>query len=133
MDKIEIKPKYVRVLTIMFIILLLSIILIANIGLGPVVFTFLKYIPGGDKTGHFFLIGLLSFFVNLSTGAKTTRLKSLTVLKGSLIVSALVTLEEVTQLFLKHRGFDLMDLFFDAAGIFVFGRLAKWLTRHMLY
>ena len=121
------KIKAIHVLTIAFVILLIGIIVIANVGLGPRMFAFLEYIPGGDKTGHFFLIGILSLFVNLSMGAKTTTYKSIPLLKGSLIVTILVIIEELSQLLLKYRGFDLLDLTADAAGILVFGRLAKWL------
>ena len=129
MYKTTVKTKTIQVLTVMFVILLIGIIVIANLGFGPTAFAFLDYIPGGDKTGHFVLIGLLSLFVNLSMRVKTTTLKSITLLKGSLIVSILVIAEEISQIFLKHRGFDLLDLTFDAAGIFMFGRVAKWLIK----
>jgi hypothetical protein len=129
MQKTTTKTKAIQILTIAFVILLICIIAIANAGLGSAVFAFLDYIPGGDKTGHFLLIGLLSLLVNLRMGAKTTTLKSVTVLKGSLTVTILVIAEELSQLFLKYRAFDLVDLIFDAAGIFVFGRLAKWLVK----
>ncbi len=128
MNKTTSKIKPVWLLTAAFIILLIGIIIIANVGLGSTAFTFLKYIPGGDKTGHFFLIGMLSFLVNLSMGAKTTTWKSMSVLKGSLIVFLVVVTEEFSQIFLKYRGFDLVDLLADAAGILVFGRLAKGLV-----
>jgi hypothetical protein len=36
-----------------------------------------------------------------------------------------VTLEEISQLLVETRAFDLMDLFADYLGIFVFGRLAS--------
>ncbi|TFG72458.1 MAG: VanZ family protein [Anaerolineales bacterium] len=126
------KTKPIWILPAVFMILLIGIIAIANVGLGSTVFAFLEYIPGGDKTGHFILIGMLSFLVNLSMGAKTTPWKSITVLKGSLIVFIVVFAEECSQIFLKYRGFDLIDLLADTAGICVFGSLAKVLVHHNL-
>lgn len=123
------RTKTIHIVTFSFVFLLIGIIIAANLGLGSVLWAFLDNIPGGDKIGHFVLIGLLSLFVNLSMGIKTTTFKFLTVLKGSLIVTILVIVEELSQLFLKHRGFELLDLTFDAAGIFVFGRLAIWLFK----
>ena len=117
--------KAIQVLTVIFVILLIGIIIIANLGLEPAVLVFINDIPGGDKIGHFILMGLLSLFVNLSMGVKTTTIKSLPFLTGSLVVILIVVMEEFSQLFLRHRGFELMDLLFDTAGIIVFGKLAK--------
>jgi VanZ family protein len=40
-----------------------------------------------------------------------------------------VTLEEFSQLYLRFRSFDLVDLFFDYVGIFLFGQLAYFIKR----
>ena len=127
MHKITNRTKAIQILTVIFVILLIGILIIANLGLGSAFFAFIDSIPGADKIGHFILTGLLSLFVNLSMGVKTTTLKSLTVLRGSFFISILVVAEEISQLFLIHRGFELLDLTFDAAGILVFGRLAQLL------
>ena len=119
----------VKTLTIVFVVFLVGIVIVANLGLGPVVFAFLRYIPGGDKTGHFVLMGMLSLLVNLSLGAKRVSVAGLPLLKGSLIVVAGVTLEELSQLLLKHRSFDLPDLAMDFLGIVAFGVLADHLVR----
>ena len=120
----------VKYLTIAFVVFLIGVVIVANLGLGPVAFQFLRYIPGGDKTGHFVLMGLLSLLVNLSFGAKRVTVAGLPLLKGSLIVIAVVTVEEVSQLLLKYRGFDLLDLAMDYLGIVAFGVLAEHLVRH---
>ena len=111
----------------MFILVLILIVLIANFGLGPEYFPFLYTIPGIDKVGHFFLMGILSFLVNLLFKAKKTQLFSLEILIGSLVVNLVVTLEELSQLFLIYRAFSWLDLAFDLGGIFLGGRLASWL------
>ena len=109
-----------------FVLLMIVIIMIANLGLSPRFFPFLHKIPGLDKAGHFLLMGLLSFFVNMVFQASRTKIFSLNALKGNLLVFLIVALEEFSQIFLVHREFSLVDLLFDLAGIILFGRLAAW-------
>jgi len=109
--------------------MLLAIVVAANLGLGPDVFTFLARVPGGDKTGHFLLLGGLSFLVNMTLSAKTVRLGPVSVLKGSLVVGVLATAEELSQLLLKSRTFDPGDLLCDYLGIVCFAWLARRLVR----
>ncbi len=85
------------------------------------VLSFVGSIPFGDKLGHFFLIGTFSFLLNLSLGCRKVR----RVLSGSLIVSVIVTIEEISQIFIRGRSFDLTDLIADFLGILLFGKLAK--------
>ena len=121
--------KGIKWLTGLFIIALILIVLIANFGLGPAYFPFIFTIPGLDKIGHFFLMGVLSLLVNLLFKAKKTHLFSQNFLIGSLLVILIVTLEELSQLFLIYRAFSWLDLAFDLGGIFLGGRLASWLMR----
>ncbi|MCD4686722.1 MAG: VanZ family protein [Anaerolineae bacterium] len=110
--------------TIAFIVLLWLIVFIANAGLGPRVFKFLKMVPGGDKTGHFLLMGTAAFLVNLSLNAARMQVGSLSLLRGSMLVAVAVTAEEFSQVFFASRGFSLIDLAADYAGILLFGWLA---------
>jgi VanZ family protein len=115
-------------LTVTFILFLVGVVFAADTGLGTTLFVFLDRIPGGDKTGHFVLIGMLAFLINMSLDSTRTRVLSVRVLKGSLIIAVIVTLEEFSQLFLRHRGFSLIDLSADYAGILLFGQLAATIT-----
>jgi VanZ family protein len=78
--------------------------------------------------GHFILMGVFSFLLNMALSSRTVRLWRLEVLKGSLVVALVVTLEEISQLFIRYRSFDTVDLLFDYAGIFSFGLFAHLLT-----
>ena len=78
----------------------------------------------GDKLMHFLLIGSLAFLVNLSMRASTLSLGPIGVLRGSLILLVLATLEEFSQLMFSSRTFDLMDLACNIGGIIALGSLA---------
>jgi VanZ family protein len=108
-----------------FILLLILIVLIANLGLGPVYFPFVYDFPGLDKIGHFLLMGTLSFLVNTTLGAKKIRILSANLLLGNLLVILVVVLEEISQIFLVHRAFSLLDLAFDMGGIILGGYIAQ--------
>jgi hypothetical protein len=110
-------------------LVLLGIILLAGRGSMNPVFAFVQRTPYLDKLGHFLLIGLLALLVNLALGARRWQVGGQRVLLGSAVVAALVTLEELSQLFLPNRAFSLLDLAANYAGIWVFGWLAGWLVR----
>lgn len=91
----------------------------------------IKNIPFGDKIGHFCLIGSMCFLLNLALRIKEINISNLHFLIGSIIMFAIVTLEEITQMFIPSRTFDLVDLFFNYLGIFVFGRLAVFIGKYI--
>lgn len=74
-------------------------------------------------------MGGFSFLLNLALNAKTLKLWKLNYLLGSLIVLMVVTIEEVSQIFVRGRTFDWGDLIFDYLGIFIFGELARFICR----
>ena len=86
-------------------------------------------VPGGDKIGHFILFGILAFLVNLVLRATVVRSGGRAMLLGSIIVMTIVVAEEVSQLFFTSRTFELLDLTADLAGIWAFGRLARWYVK----
>lgn len=119
----------IRLLAVVYVIALVAIIFIADIEQYKHLLQPIRGIPYGDKISHFLLMGLLSFLVNLSFSCSRIKVLGLYFLKGSLIVAVIVTIEEFSQLFLKYRTFDLIDLVSDYLGIFLFGRLAHLVQR----
>ena len=96
-------------------------------------FGFIYYdLPGGDRFAHFLGPGLLAFFMvlGLSSRAAHHRLPSPAV---SLAAAALlVTLDEVIQLSIASRTFELKDLAWSLIGVLVFGLAATgiiWVGR----
>jgi len=122
--------KNTKRVTALYIFLILLIIAFANQGdYIHVLKNLVSKIPYGDKWGHFFLMGLLAFFVNILIACDKFKLFGLSFLKGSAIILVIVTLEEISQIWIVNRSFEFMDLTVDYLGIFVFGQLAWYFTR----
>ena len=120
-------------ITGIYILLLMGIIYLADHEQYHELFSMIRNVPGGDKYGHFLLMGLLSFLLNTSLRCRELDVRATHLLLGSAIVSMAVTLEEVSQIFMQYRSFDLVDLFFDYLGIWVFGKVALyvWARRNL--
>ncbi len=101
--------------------------IIASLGFGPQLFGFVNRIPGGDLTGHFLLMGLLSFAVNLRFSRNRLRGRRLGVLGCTGLVLAAVTLEELTQKWIPARSFSMADLVASYTGVLTWGALAALL------
>ena len=118
--------RFWKLLTLLFGMLLLLIVLLANQG---VTFRFVYAIPGADKTAHFLLMGSLAFLANMALRGAAIHLGRRTLPLGGSLVALLVTLEEASQHFIPARTLSLGDLLADYAGIMLIGGLALWLQR----
>ena len=114
-----------KIIAAAYIFILAGIIVLADLRQARFLFVFIEKIPSGDKIGHFLLMGMFSLVVNLALSIKTVRIRKLNYLLGSLIVLAIVTVEEVSQIFVQGRSFDAGDLLADGAGILIFGEIAR--------
>lgn len=121
----KISPVSLKILTAVYIFILVGIIFIADTKSTAYVLGFVGNIPFGDKLGHFFLMGTFSFLVNLVLQARTFGIGKIRYLLGSLIVFTIVASEEFSQLFISGRSFDLTDLLADTSGILCLGELAR--------
>ncbi len=119
------KIRRAKIVLVAFVAFLVALVALADSGHGQQLFQLAKKIPAGDKLGHFVLFGTLSFLVNLILRAAEIRLRKITLLKGSIIVGSVVTMEEFSQLFFRSRSFDLGDLAADLLGIWACGWLAR--------
>ena len=80
----------------------------------PTTFSFLNYIPWGDKVGHFVLFGLLTLaLVWAIPGPRQS-------LYGALLAAILVTIEETIQIYAPTRTFSVLDLVASLSGVAVF-------------
>jgi len=118
-----------KLLTALYVLLLAGIVYLADHHRYHGLFSAVRSVPGGDKLGHLILMGLFSFLLNTSLRCRTVGAYAGRVLLGSVIVCVAVTLEEVSQLFLRYRSFDPLDLFFDYVGIWAFGKAAVYFCK----
>lgn len=105
--------------------LIILTICLADDGRYQFIFAWIRGIPGGDKVGHFCLIGGLAFVINLASGLRQFTCWGRAWLWGGTAVFVVVLLEEISQAWIPTRTFDLLDLTFDVLGIVCFGWLAK--------
>lgn len=97
--------------------LLASIVVLADLGeteTGRIIDR-VRSVPHGDHIAHFVLMGSLALLVNLAIGPR--RVTRLAIPLGTAIVAVIVTLEEISQLWMHHRTFDPVDLAADFLGI----------------
>ncbi len=97
--------------------------------ISPGWFRLVHLLPGGDKTGHFIIMGTVSFLVTLAFAS--ARIRGRRVELGAmgciLMVGAVVTVDEFLQLLFPTRSFSLGDLLANRLGILSFGA-AAWLV-----
>ncbi|MBU2710160.1 VanZ family protein [Zooshikella harenae] len=77
-------------------------------------------VPYGDKLGHVFLYGVLTWLLNSALNYKLIQLRGKSILLGAVIVFSFALLEEITQLYFPQRTFELIDLTADVVGITIF-------------
>ncbi len=117
----------IKILTLIYVFIIAGIVVLADCKGTAHVLNFVGEIPYGDKFGHFFLMGIFSFLVNLVLQAREINIWKIQYLLGNLIVLLIVTIEEFSQIFVSGRSFDYGDLVFDYLGIFVFGEAARFI------
>ncbi len=95
-----------------FSLLMIAITLVANFGYGSDFLGAVSAVPLGlgDKLGHAVLFGTLALLANLATRHRFSIL-------ATAIVTFAATADELSQRFLTHRNFDLLDLVASLIGI----------------
>jgi len=117
MLKRTLTPHTTTFAVVAFILLLTTLLYIANTQ-GTGVFNGITgVIPYGDKVGHCLLYGLLTWVMIVFTKHKVFAVKSVAIYWGTAITFAFTSIEEGSQLFLSTRTFDWMDLLANAIGI----------------
>lgn len=109
--------KFKRTIAIAFMLAFAVVILVADNAQGMHLFAFVKYIPGRDWTGHFFLFGFLAAAFNYALYFRRVSILARAIPVGSLIALAIAIGDEFSQLWIQSRTFDLTDLLFDVTGI----------------
>jgi VanZ family protein len=116
--------KYIAALFFVFVI---AVVVLADHGSLPHSIRALYDFPNGDKVGHFFLFGFLTFFVArafLSSFPSQPRIW--VTLSIGLILALVIAAEEWSQQYFSTRTFDLLDLLASYVGVAVFGFLSVY-------
>ena len=104
-------------LALVFFVFILWIIFLANTNSSSIFFDVVRSIPYGDKIGHVGLFGVLTLLAIIGLKFRTFAVSSLNVYHGSSAVIVFVIAEELSQVFLPSRTFDLADLAANMLGI----------------
>ena len=116
--------KYVAVVFFVFVI---AVIVLADHGSLPHSVRALYDFPNGDKVGHFFLFGVLTFFLTRAfLSSFPSKPRGWVALSIGLILALFIALEEWSQQLFPTRTFDLLDLLASYAGIVAFALLAVY-------
>ncbi len=118
-----------KLVIVIFVGLLAGIVISADHGALPDFVQVLYSFPGGDKAGHFLLMGTLSALINFGLWTRSVPLSFRGFILGNILVMIAVTLEEISQLWFRTRTFSLLDLSFDYAGILCGAYLASLMSR----
>jgi polysaccharide biosynthesis protein VpsQ len=117
-------------LAILFSLLIVIIIVLANMGALPGFLQIWNDLPYGDKVGHFILYGILTLLIDLALfrSFPLQRPKMFAVVIG-LILAVLIGLEEFSQQYFANRTFSLLDLTASYLGVIFFSWLALRVAR----
>jgi len=112
-------------LAILFSLLIILIIVLADMGSLPQFLQVWNDFPYGDKAGHFILYGILTLLVDLTLFRSHLKRSPiwLTITSG-LILSLLIGLEEFSQRFFANRTSSLTDVIASYLGVIFFSWLA---------
>ncbi len=101
----------------------------ANAGLPNSLLQIPKLLPFGDKLGHFLLFGALAALLDWGLNYRCWKPGQWPVPWGPTAVLAFAIGEEVSQAFLQHRSFDLLDAVADLGGVVLCTGAGRWI-RH---
>ena len=106
---------------------IVTVIACADSGTHQRLYSWVYRQPMGDKAGHVFLIGSLAALLNYALRWRSTSLGWTRLQVGGLVIAALMTAEEFSQIWIATRTFDLLDLGSNYLGILCAEMLARWI------
>lgn len=116
--------KTIAALTTAFGLFIAWIIYLADSRQSSFFFDLVKATPYGDKVGHFFLFGVLTFGLNLVFRNRGCAMGKVFIPYGAVSVFCLVIVEELSQAFFPWRTVDIADILSDFAGIMAFSLIS---------
>ena len=118
----------VKYVTCIYILLLGTLSLLASHNIRPFE-TELHYVPFVDKLCHFLFAGTLAFLLTVTLHGLGLLHRPFAVAGLALLLVAVVTIDEISQLFVSTRTFSWADLACNYGGILCFGLAAVFICR----
>lgn len=115
-------------LPLSFFLFILMIIFKADTADHNFAFRLIGQVAYGDKLMHGLLFGLMSWALNYGLDFKAiplTKPFTLNLQIGAILVLIFATLEEISQLFIISRTFDVGDLVADFVGVVLFSLIRR--------
>lgn len=106
--------------TLLFFLFICWAIFLADTGSESAFTGIVKSLPHGDKLGHLILYGVLTSLMVTALKFKSISIVNCSVQLGSVLVLSFAFIEELSQLFLANRTFDIYDLYSDVIGVLLF-------------
>lgn len=123
--------KLTTAVAVCFFGFILWVIYLANTGSKSIFFDFIKLIPYGDKLGHVCLFGFLTMTVVAGSRFRSFSIGNLRLYYGAVLVILFVVGEEISQIFIPSRTFDLIDLSADMFGILLAVCVSYIVNKHL--
>ena len=127
------KKMIIHIFSILFFAFFVLVLYMANTNTFPQFIRTVYDFPGGDKVGHVVMLMLLSFAVNMILRGKRFYVFKKSLLLGSIVTLLFITLEELHQIFIPTRTFDLLDLMCSYIGIGVGDFLARKVSYYLTF
>ena len=112
-----------RIAAFSFGLFVIAVVISANLGYGESFWPFIYNTRHADKLGHIGLFGTLGFLCNLAFPSRRFGYSPFLVTTTTLVLLALISLEEISQAFIPARSCDLYDWLADLIGLAI-GQLA---------
>jgi polysaccharide biosynthesis protein VpsQ len=119
---------FMKWLAVIFSLFIITVIVLADEGRLGWMWEFYDF-PYGDKVGHFFIYGLLALILNLYFLSQPHIDSKRLILTVSLVLAALIGLEEWSQSRFPSRTMDIIDLLSGYAGVALFSYFAYRIKR----
>ena len=121
-------PKGIRMIriTLLYVAALATVLVLADARMLPGFARHINDFPALDKVIHFSMFGLLALLVNLSLVCRARWPTFAAIAIGGMIVAALATGEELSNLLVDARQYSLGDLAANYLGVFCVGMLPVW-------
>jgi len=124
--------RMIRIVGILFFLLILWGIYLANIDDNNKLFDFIAATSHADKVVHFGIFFSLTLVAVVGSKFKSFGVMKLNVYYGMAAVTLFVITEEVSQAFIPSRSFEFLDLAADGAGIAFATLAAYFLNKRLL-